>query len=290
MNLSIENNRIRITINEDGGELVSLYSKDHALEYLWQGSVDSWQGQSPHLFPIIGGLPEGKYTHRGKEYALPSHGFARKSKWKIEETEENKITATLANTPETGKVYPFSFELKCIYSIDKETLTVAYALHNTGEETLPFALGGHPGFNCPLEKGLSFTDYHLLFEEEETTVRFLKRGLLTGATIPFNTENCRMELHHDLFKGDALLFKNLLSKEMTLKADQGKRGITFSFPGFTHFGIWTFPAKPAPYICLEPWFGIDSTQGSSQDIKEKEGMTWLPPGNLFECSYRITLF
>lgn len=43
--------------------------------------------------------------------------------------------------------------------------------HITNHEdtkTMPFFIGGHPGFNCPLFEGEDYTDYYLEFEKMES--------------------------------------------------------------------------------------------------------------------------
>ena len=42
-----------------GGELVS-YRDEHGLEYIWTGDPAYWPGRNPLLFPIVGGLRDGK--------------------------------------------------------------------------------------------------------------------------------------------------------------------------------------------------------------------------------------
>ena len=62
------------------------------------------------------------------------------------------------------------------------------------------------------------------------------------------------------------------------------------FAGFPDLGIWSFPEKPAPFICIEPWFGVDSTAGveSDRDMRTKSGIVTLPAGRQFECMFSIT--
>ena len=58
------------------------------------------------------------------------------------------------------------------------------------------------------------------------------------------------------------------------------------FEGFPYFGIWSAP-NDAPFVCLEPWYGLDSTHGDSYDLRQKEGIMPLNPGEVFKCKYRI---
>ena len=46
-------------------------------------------------------------------------------------------------------------------------MRVSYEVTNEGTEDMPFFIGGHPGFRCPLDEGEAYTDYELRFEKEE---------------------------------------------------------------------------------------------------------------------------
>ena len=65
-----------------GGELVSLRDQQ-GLEYIWQGDPAYWSGQNPVLFPIVGGLKDGKVAINGRKYEMNRHGFARKSEFSV---------------------------------------------------------------------------------------------------------------------------------------------------------------------------------------------------------------
>ena len=89
---TIENECVRATFSSLGGELTSLYGKNTACEYLWQGDPAFWAKQAPVLFPICGRLFDGKYTYRGKEYTMGCHGFLRFMEMTVEEKTDTAIT------------------------------------------------------------------------------------------------------------------------------------------------------------------------------------------------------
>ena len=61
------------------------------------------------------------------------------------------------------------FRLEISYQLLGKTIQVTYRVHHLGEEgVMPFFVGGHPGFNCPLMADEGFEDYYLEFEQEET--------------------------------------------------------------------------------------------------------------------------
>lgn len=51
-----------------------------------------WTGRSPILFPIIGGLPEDRYTWKGQTYEMRSHGFAKRSEFSVVSHTDDALT------------------------------------------------------------------------------------------------------------------------------------------------------------------------------------------------------
>ncbi len=289
MNYSMNNDILNVTVDTLGAELSSIKTTD-GHEYLWQGSSDSWMGRSPILFPIIGGLPDDSYFLDGKTYSMASHGFARKMDWSVQQSTERSLTFSLESDPETHKQYPFEFTFVMLYTLSGSTLEVKYDIRNIGETEMPFSVGGHPGFQCPLENGFSFEDYRLRFNKPEETVRYLKDGkLLTGKSEPFKIPDGVLPLDHSLFERGAIILREFESSSIVLEREGGGRSVRVDFTGFPDLGLWTYPDKPAPYICIEPWFGVDSTAGDTGDIHTKPGVISLKPGGQFEARFSITI-
>ena len=289
MRYSLENPNLTAEIDSLGAELRSIRTKD-GHEYLWQGDSASWWGTSPVLFPFIGGVPDNRYRFDGHEYEMQPHGFARKKEWRLQSQSADQLTMKLAADGETLRTYPFEFNFKLHYQISGPSVSVEYRITNSGEGPMPFSVGGHPGFNCPLEAGLDYTDYLLRFSQNENAVRYFKaNGLLTGETEPFDLNDGILPLNHALFQRDALILRGIASDEVRLESERGKRSVTVNFSGFPDLGIWSYPASPAPFVCIEPWYGVDSTAGDSGNLREKYGIVWLEPGREFVARFSITV-
>lgn len=293
----IGNDRIRIRVKSLGAELTSL---QHAggFEYLWQGSEDSWTGQSPILFPVIGGLPEGRYTWQGKRYEMASHGFARKKEWQLLENESgaDRLVLELIDDADTRAQYPFSFRLRIIYELRDSGFSLSYQVKNTGDGLLPFSIGGHPAFRCPLEEGKSFGDYQLTFERPEKTLRYMKgEALLTGEAREFVLEDGILPLDYKDYADCAVILRKFESRSITLEGRpggiSGRRSVKVDFDGFPDLGIWTHKNAKGPYICIEPWFGVDSTEEeeADSDFSTKTGMIQLPAGDEFKAGFRVDI-
>lgn len=287
----IKNEHLSVTIDSRGAELRSVQSLTEGLEYLWQGSGVSWNRRAPLLFPLVGGLNENRYIWKGETFRLAMHGFARDQIFGICKESANEVVFSLRDSEESLKVFPFSFHLKTGYKLEGHRLAVSYSVSNENDEIMPFSIGGHPGFNCPLEKGLSFSDYRLVFDREENCDRRIKAGtLLSGVREPFFKGGRELALDHGLFDRGALIFDDLSSESICLVSDKGDRRIKMDFAGFPYFGIWTWPESRENFICLEPWYGIDSTRGDSAQWIDKEGLLKLDPGEVFEASYSMEFF
>lgn len=292
--LTLENERFSIKVKSLGAELSSLYSKELQIEYIWPGSSASWSGHSPVLFPIIGALAGDQYTFNGQSYAMGQHGFGRKSLWQTHSITGDSIALQLVDTPKTRQMYPFSFCFTLTHILLDNGLLIEFRIENLGTAVMPFSVGGHPAFNCPIvrdKRGLRFNDYQLLFDKPEDTQCHLKTGpLLTGKSRPFVLSDGRMALDHADFSQGALIFDDLRSRKITLLSPKDERGVTVDFNGFTHLGLWTYPGQPADYICVEPWFGMDAGEGDPPDLEKRPGIVSLDPGKIFKKSYSIHPF
>ncbi|MEI3352558.1 MAG: hypothetical protein V8Q95_07865 [Collinsella sp.] len=63
--------------------------------------------------------------------------------------------------------YPYPFKIVARYTIHSKKVAVSYEVTNEGTEDMPFFVGGHPGFKCPLDEGESYDDDELRFEQRE---------------------------------------------------------------------------------------------------------------------------
>jgi len=115
----------------------------------------------------------------------------------------------------------------------------------------------------------------------------METGLISSKTKPvFNNSN-KIPLTHDLFNEDALIFKDLKSRKVTLKSDTYGAILSISYKEFPYLGIW---AKPnGNYVCIEPWLGIADHEDTNQELKTKEGILSLEANKSFTASYTIEI-
>lgn len=284
----IQNNFLQVTSKPEGAELTSIFHKQNNLEYLWQAGA-AWAKHAPVLFPIVGQLKNNTYFYDGKSYHLDRHGFARTSAFELYHQSKTLVIYRLQSNAKTLKLYPFQFVFDIKYELTDYTLIVNYIVQNTDKKEMLFSVGAHPAFKIPLRDGETYNDYYLEFDKEETADRWLiDNGLIKVTSTPYFNHTRTLMLQKKLFYEDALVFKSLASKTISIKNKSNSHGLHFKFEGFPYFGIWA--AKDADFVCLEPWHGIADSVSSDQRLKNKKGMLKLKPGNNFKSSYHINFF
>ena len=280
--ISIKNSTLTAQINTLGAELFSLKNNQNR-EYIWEANPNYWGKHSPILFPIVGTLKDNFFEHEGQRYTLARHGFARELPFEVVKKEENSVTFSLCATPETLKKYPFDFELQLSYTLIGSALHLGYRVINNANTLMPFSIGGHPAFALPK----SFESYKLAFNNSNTlTYNLLENGLLTNETKTIEISNNQLKLQYPLFEKDALVFKQIISKKVTL-LEENKPLLEVKFDDFPSLGIWTL--ANAPFICIEPWFGYSDTASNSGKILEKEGIQLVQSKESFQANYTITV-
>lgn len=275
---TLKNDIITAKISEKGAEIVSVVRNEDGCEYIWQGDSAYWGGQAPYLFPICGRLYGNEYTYGGKRYELARHGFARHSAFSLVSQSDTSVTLALKSNEDIKCVYPFDFELVITHTLDGEKLSSDVKIKNLGEGVLPAAFGAHPGFNVPLGEG-RFEDYRIEFADVcyPDEILYTSDGYNTGKKRAFPLKDGKViELRHSLFDGDAVFMDNT-ARKVSLRSDLSPRAVTFSFPDMSYFGIWHKPQSDAPYVCLEPWCGLPSYQGTVDDIETKNDMFRIAP-------------
>jgi len=290
MKYTIFNEFLSVSIDSCGAQLRSVLSSG-GTEYLWQGDERYWCDSSPVLFPYIARLYDNSYTYCGKRYNMGIHGFAAQSEFRAENIRDDSVTMVLCESEATLRQYPFRFRLGITYSLSGSELHVRYSVKNEDNKPMPYAVGGHPGFNVPLCDGTDFEDYFLCFDEACAPLRvgFTDELYLSGEDCPYPLENGRIiRLSHSLFDEDAVILKNT-AKRISLASLKTARSVTMSFPGFDYFGIWHMPCSDAPYVCLEPWTSLPSRQGVIEEFTEKEDMLSLNAGEELENEWFISI-
>ncbi|MBL7927062.1 MAG: aldose 1-epimerase family protein [Bacteroidia bacterium] len=283
---TISNQQIQISVKQAGAELCSIKNLT-GTEFMWQAGAQ-WQRHAPVLFPIVGKLKDNGFNYNDKKYALTQHGFARDMLFNCV-AKTDTITCTLIDDAFTQEKYPFKFKLDIIYSLLSDGVLVSYRITNTGSQLMPFSVGGHPAFNCPLLADEKFEDYEIVFDKSASlSSLMLQNGLFDGSVKHLASDSNRFSLHKHIFDDDALVFENLHAKHVKLLSKKTGSFVEMSLEGFPYLGIWSKPG--APFVCLEPWCGRADSVNANGNLFDKTGIEILAPGAQFERTYSIKVF
>ena len=280
--ITIQNEELTVTVSTFGAELQSVVGKG-GTEFIWEGDPAVWKGKAPILFPICGSLKEKKYIFEGKEYSLPQHGFASRVEYEVEEKTQDSVTFLYASNEETKKCYPFDFEFRVTFGLEKNKLTVDYKVENKDTKAMYFSAGAHEGYACPE----GYEAYSVVFSEEETLYHTVLEGpLVTDEKVLIIENEKELPLKKKYFEIDAIVIESLKSRKISLVKRGASKKITLEFPGHDHLLIWTMPE--GKYVCFEPWTGLPDRVGTGFLLTEKESITKLSAGEKTVISHAIT--
>lgn len=288
---TLKNNKLEIAVKKTGAELCKITSVKNKTDFMWHADPEVWGSFAPNLFPIIGALKDDTYFFENKTYTLPKHGFVRHNDAiTLHKQTENSLTFKLTSNEDLLKNYPFQFEFLMTYTLTDNAIEVKHTIKNKDSKTMYFSVGGHPAFKCPVYENEDYEDYFLEFEHDETSKKHLinmENGLISSKTESVFNNTKKLPLTHDLFNADALVFKDLKSRKITLKSNKNGDILSVNYPDFPFMGIW---AKPnGNYVCIEPWLGIADSETTNQNLKDKEGILSLDVNKTFEAAYTIEI-
>jgi len=283
----LENSFLKVIAREHGAELTSIVNKKNNIEHLWQADPHYWGWHAPVLFPVVGRSLNDEILIDDHAYRLDKHGFARNANFRLMDLTETSIVFSLKNNEQLQKIYPYKFEFLIRYKLDGSTLVVSYEVINKDNKEIYFQLGGHPAFAVPFNQEETYEDYYLEFEHTEKAARSYidKEGFFDGKKDVALANTNVIQLKNGLFKDDALIFKALKSKKVSIKSAKHSHYLTVDFSEFKYLGLWA--KVGAPFVCIEPWLGCADTVDKPVQFKDKEGVIALETGGTFGVSFRI---
>ena len=220
----LENDTIRIEIDSHGAELKSLVKKETGTEYMWCADPKYWGRTSPVLFPLVGNVSGKQYRTKGKTYDMGQHGFARDMEFTLESQTENEIWFVLHSNEETYAKYPYVFTLKLGYRLTGTKVDVLWHVENLSDEEMPFAIGGHPAFCCPINKTEKQSDCYLKFDVAGPIESETIDGYLVGdKTQSYDLKDGKIRIDEHMFDNDALIFAKQGIKKLHYAMQKEKR-------------------------------------------------------------------
>lgn len=301
---TLKNSEMEVQVSSKGGELVSLRDADQT-EYIWIGDARYWKRHAPQLFPCIGRLTNNQYRMDGALHEMGQHGFLRDYELTKVESEEQDIVLDgvadpagaaslhlqLTSDASTRQLYDRDWTVDIFYRLCGKTLSVKFQVRNRDVRTMRFGYGIHPGFNVPLNPALRFEDYRLDFHEVSTPkqMELTERYTISGGMHDYTLEEGRyLPLQHSLFNHDAIILKDM-PHTVTLGSQKDEKKVTVTFPDMPYLGIWHAPETDAPFVCIEPWSSLPSTDGVIDEFETKPDFITVEPEETYTNSWSISI-
>jgi galactose mutarotase-like enzyme len=287
--VELRNEQLSVVVSEKGAELQSI--KDASgKEYLWQADPNFWPRHSPILFPIVCSVNNDTYSVDGKEYHLPRHGFARDTEFKLIAQNDRKVTFALESSEETKKVYPYDFTLSISYVLEGNKIGVIWHVHNTDAQEIHFQIGGHPAFNIPGMKAGDTQSGRIRLDNEEALdgLKSYIDGSHEMIEIPVEAEQGIIEFTDNTWRNDSVKIHKSQVHRAELLGPDGEPEVTVDFRTPV-IAFWSPFGKQAPFVCIEPWYGLGDPRGFNGEFKDKPLMNHLQPGASFMSRYDITI-
>ncbi|WDR01216.1 aldose 1-epimerase family protein [Devosia algicola] len=278
----LDNGHISVAVAALGAELQSITGADGS-EWLWHGDEKYWTGRAPVLFPIVGKTPSDMIGIEGKNFAMASHGFARRKNFELIQADADYCQYRLEADDETLAQYPFQFRLQVEYRLVGAGISVTSTITNMDERGMPFQFGYHPAFVWPLPGAEGKVHEIRLSGDAAPALQRLHNGLLTTQRQPSPFRAGRLRLEAGLFAEDAMIFSEGAGDSLVYGVAGGQR-IEFSWSGLPNLALWT--KRGAPFLCIEPWHGTAAKMNGSNDIMHRPYALMLKPGTARTFGYK----
>ena len=292
MEYQLSNDKLTVAVQTFGASLHSIKNAE-GTEFLWQGDANYWSGQAPVLFPICGSIRDDQaLLPDGKKTKMPRHGIVRKKEFTIFEQTKDSITFEIVSDPEMYEQFPYHFQLHIQYMLEKNEVRTVFLVTNQDKKEMPFFVGGHPGFPCPVYDGEEYKDYYLLFEKEENCtvpLPITQTGLIDmEKRSGFLKNQKKLPISHEMFAEDAVILDELRSRKVTLCSKKHGEILEVEFKDFPYLILWS-SSNEGPFIALEPWTGLSTCSDESDEFIQKRNIQTVKPGETKEYSFGIRI-
>lgn len=285
----LSNSELQIMVSAAGAELCSIMC--NGKEYLWQADPAYWNRHSPVLFPIVGRVWDNTYRCEGGTYSLGQHGFARDMEFSLVSVSDDEVWYRLTDNEETLRKYPYNFCLEIGYRIEGKKIHVMWRVANSGDREMYFQIGAHPAFYFPGYDSTTKERGFFGFDRTDGLEYILigeKGCAVTDVHYPLNLKDGLLPLDTSTFDGDALILENGQVKVVTLYDNARKAVLNLQFDAPV-VGLWSPPAKNAPFVCIEPWYGRCDRMNYDGEYKDKDWIQKLQPKEVFNGGYVIEI-
>jgi galactose mutarotase-like enzyme len=288
--IELKNETLTILISEIGAELQSI--KDATgKEYLWQADPNYWPRHSPILFPIVCSVNNDTYRVDGEEYHLPRHGFARDREFQVVYQHEDEVALQLLWDDETLKVYPYLFALTITYTLVGNSISIEWQVDNLDEDEIHFQIGGHPAFNIPDMQEGELQHGRIRLDASAPVYRYT--SFIDGThdmteDLVETSEEGIIDFNDETWSKDSIQIHRCQTTQAEILDKEGNPVVTVYYETPV-CAFWSPYKKNAPFVCVEPWYGVGDYRGFDGEFRDKPLMNHLLPGASFLGGYQIEI-
>jgi len=288
--IELKNETLTILISETGAELQSI--KDATgKEYLWQADPNYWPRHSPILFPIVCSVNNDTYRVDGEEYHLPRHGFARDREFQVVYQHEDEVALQLLWDDETLKVYPYLFALTITYTLVGNSISIEWQVDNLDEDEIHFQIGGHPAFNIPDMQEGELQHGRIRLDASAPVCRYT--SFIDGThdmteDLVGTSEEGIIDFNDETWSKDSIQIHRCQTTQAEILDKEGNPVVTVYYETPV-CAFWSPYKKNAPFVCVEPWYGVGDYRGFDGEFRDKPLMNHLLPGASFLGGYQIEI-
>ena len=286
MKYTIYNDKLHVTIDSFGSELLSIKTND-GNEYMWQQDPKYWSSSAPVIFPFVARLYQKTYYIDGEKHMMDTHGFALSQEYDVNVLSNDEIVFSFKENEETLKQYPRKFIFSLKYKLVENKIFITYEIKNTDDKMMYFGIGAHPGFNVPLSKGYEFEDYYLEYETSDFEKVIFTPDCFVDKIEPYHLDKGILKLRHEVFDDDAIVLKG--GHKVSLKSDKDTRSVIVEYPEMDYFSTWQRVKTDATFVCLEPWQSLPASKEHDTIFETKEDLVHLEPNKIYKNTYSIEI-
>lgn len=294
--IRIANQYLVAEFSERGAETQSVKDAQTGREYLWQGDARWWDGRSPILFPITGGLWNGTSRIGGREFRIPKHGYVASRDWQVAELGDDFVVFAYEGSEAEREVFPYDYRISVRHQLSGRKLQADIVVENKGTETMYFQVGGHPGITLPDFSEDEPIDGFMRFEgKPDHLLRAGEQGCIEvepGALkpkkfpIPMNADGL-VPLCEKTFSDEALILEEQISAAIVM--DKNGKDLVRVSSGAPVWLFWSQQNQHCPYVCCEPWYGLPDLQTFEGDISERAYIQSAPAGGKWTGWYSVEI-
>lgn len=247
----IENEILRVEVDTKGASLLSVYDKRNKKDLLYDAK-GVWPNHDVILFPFIGGNKE--YSICGIKYEFGGrHGFVRGMEFAPERISPSEIALSIKSCTSTRLVFPYEFSFTMHYRLEENALIRGCEVLNLepSKGAIPFSYGTHAAYLVEYGKGNisipGFQGAYPLDEKGDISLKMDSFSIKEGTI-----------LNKDIFKKYPTLVFSNPKKVIVVETGRGET-IHYSFSS-PYIAIWSPLEEPAPFLCVEPWWGLEPYQ------------------------------